>query len=260
MAMSVVQSTGNHQNSATSISKAFASAFSAVNNRVIVLANISSTVYTPASGDCTASGDVTGGFTLRVTSDVSGGSMSAGDHMYLCIWDGVVTGTASARTITIANMPTGAFSLIAIVEAHSSTSTVAYDSQTDTDTSNDTSHTPNALVALTPSAFEALIVGGVGIYASNSTTVTPTAGGSFTQIFEDEAGATDAVGNFVYKILTSGSQAVTWSAPTNKPFTCAEAVYIEAASAVTISPGLGSDSLSGKTPLLGFGILMPDQA
>lgn len=263
MAITVVQSAGNHAESSTTVAKAFTGAFGAVNNRVIVMANISSTSYTPVSGDCTSSGDVTGGFTLRVSQDVSGGSMSAGDHMHLCIWDGLVTGTASARTITIANMPANSFALIAIVEAHGSVGTVTYDNQNDTDTSTDTSHTPNALIALTPSSYEALFVAGVGLYSSNTTTVTPTAGQSFTEIFEDQAGATDAVGNFIFKVVTSGSQAMTWSAPSSpnqKPFTCAEAVYVEAAGAVSISPGLGSEGLSGKTPLLGFGIDMPNQA
>lgn len=256
MAITVAQSRGTNANSATSISLAFSSNITS-GNRIIVMSNISSTARTPVSGDCTGSANV-GSFTLRAVVDVSGGGMSAGDHMYLAIWDAAATGTG-ACTITIANMPSAAFSLIAITEAHGSVGSVIYDSQNDTDSDN-TTGTPNALVALTPSAYDAILVGGVGIYTGSTTTVTPTSGQSFVQIYEDQAGSTDAVGNFIYKIISAGSQAMTWSAPTNKPFACAEAVYIESVGGVTLTPGAGSEVLHGLAPGLGFTINMPDQA
>lgn len=232
------QSTGNHANSTTSIAVAFPGNITSGN--LIVAIGL---VYKPSS-DAFVAGDLTktsgtatiGTLSLDITP-VNFAYNADTNFVLVGIWSAIVTGSGSC-TLTLAGAPAGSFLLLALDEFSGSWDSLRVEtSSTNTDGTNNTTpaHSGNAT-----SAGAALFIGGVAIGSGTTTTITPDV--AFTQIFEDQAGATDMVGSAIYQIVGTGttdraewtlSGSGTWS----EGYGAGVCVYREAAGAGSANDG-----------------------
>lgn len=241
------QAAGNQNASGTSVSKAFPVNITSGNMISVIGIKFSPSSDAFASGDVTkTAGTATIGtinFRVNVNFNYSGSNFIA-----VGIWDADVTGSGSC-TMQVGGAVASSALIIAINEYTSTNGAITFDTGKTT-TGTGASGAPTGS-SLTPSQYNGLIVGGLATATSGSTTHTP--GSGWSQIFEDENGATDMTGSAIYQILASGSATVNWSAPTTVPWAVAGAGYVE--------PAGGGSSGRGYTNFLPMtGVLRHEKA
>lgn len=228
------QSTGNHANNTTSLAVAFPG--NITNGSLIVAAAL---IYSPSS-DALLAGDLTktaGTATIGTISldNTPTNFQYNGDANYqkVGIYSALVTGTGSC-TLTIAGAPAGSYLLLALDEFTGSWDSSRVESSS---TNNDgTDNTASGNSGNVTSAGAALFIGGIAIGASGTVTITPD--GAFTQIFEDQSGATDNVGSAIYQIVSTGTtDRAEWTLSTNHSgYSAGVVLYKEAAGGAAGQP------------------------
>lgn len=172
------------------------------------------------AGDCTKSaGTATIG---AITKDVSlAFQYSAPFYIDAAIWSCQVTGSGSC-TMRVATGATSSQTTMAIAEFNSSTGTITFLSGTNK-TGTGASGAPATASATSTGA--SIFAGCVG--TGTGSTVTHTPGATYTQVYEEEHGATLMTGSSEYKIVGATSSTADWVAPTTAQWAAALAVYQE---------------------------------
>lgn len=183
----------------------------------------SNTAYT--AGNCTKlSGTATiGTITLdRQHSIDFGGGFGFGQ---VGIWSAIVTAGGSL-TMQIGGGDGGTYQSIAIHEFTGNWDATRVEATNSNATATD--NTTPAHSGDATSAGAALFIGGLSLGSASLQTLTPDA--AFTQIYENEAGATSQVGSAIYRIVSTGTtDRAEWTVPTtaNEGWLAAVAVYRE---------------------------------
>lgn len=217
----VGQSGGASGASGGAISKAFTGNVTS-GNLILVLGwrynDTTSTDFT--AGNCTKSaGTATIG---AIAKDVSLAYLySSPFYIGAAIWSCQVTGTGSC-TMNIAVGAGSSQTDIAIAEFHSDSGAITFLSGTNK-TGTGASGAP--ATASATSTGNSIFAGCVGTGTGGATT--HTVGAGFTQIYEEENGATLMTGSSEYKIVTATSSTASWTAPTTAQWVAALAVYQE---------------------------------
>lgn len=203
MAIAVVVGSpgGTFANNATSVSRAFGS--NVTNGSLI---STQGAKYSPSNdafvaADCTKSAGTATVSTPVLDVGVNNQQGAGPDHAALGLFRAHVTATGSC-TMQIAGAAAGSFMLIGSLE-----STGNYSESIALETTNSNSADPgtanaNADSGSVTSAGAALMVAGVQLNTTNSSTITED--GSFTSIYENGS-STDDNGSFIYRIVSSGT-------------------------------------------------------
>jgi len=252
MAITAVQETGASANS-SSVTKAFASNVTAGNIIIVYGARYTASLDDFVAGDCTKSaGTATiGAVTLDKVANVT---LSGSDYIVVRVWSCQVTGSGSC-TMQIAGG--GASNNIGIGEYHTDVSSIAFGTGL-SNNSTGTSTSPSAGNVTTGGT--AIIAGAMTNDATvNPETITPDA--AFTTVHEEENGSAALSCGFARRITTGNvTDSADWTLGTSAKWVAIDAAYVEATSSVTITPGLGSEPMTGQSLTLGFAVNMPDQA
>lgn len=153
-----------------------------------------------AAGDCTKNaGTATIG---AITLDNSaGGSTGGAAYSYTGQWSCLVTGTGTL-TMQVSSGASGSYWLIAAEAFNGS-----WDANRVEHAPTGVLNTDDLLASLGTgngtSAGAALFCGGISINTNETTTLT--ADGAFTVAYEHEAGTSDGVGSFAYRIVSTGT-------------------------------------------------------
>lgn len=218
------QAGGATVNSAASATRAFG-ANVAIGNRVVVIAIKGVATHRAfVASDCTKSaGTATlGTITLdkTVAFDDTGNS---GSWFDIGIFSAPVTGAGSCTMAVAGGAAT--FWDIATDELHSSIGTVNVGVTNGTGASTGAPNTGS----VTPGSYDAALMAGMASgSAANPTTITPAV--AFTSIFAETNGAASQVGSAIREIISSGSNAASWTAPTTSGWAAAVVAYTEASS------------------------------
>lgn len=205
----------------TTVSRAFGANITSGNRIVVVAArgHLDSSHTAFVAGDCTKSaGTATiGAITLDKTTSI----YDPGNNVYIDvgIWSASVTGTGSCTMQVSSGVAdywvlgsgeyTSSLSAISVGATNSGTGTTgAADSG-----------------SVTPSSYDAVLVGGVGFGSAGATTITPDA--AFTEIYEEENAAAHMIGSVIRRIMTSGSDSASWTAPTTDYWAAIVVAYTE---------------------------------
>ncbi len=218
--------TGVNADSASSVSLAFGSNITNGNRIVVMLARYSPTADTPVAGDCTKSaGTATiGAFTLDDVQDIN---TTGTEHIYTAIWSASVTGTGSC-TIDVA-LASFNYANLEIAEYNSDVGAITLEDHIGTTGTTGAADTGNRT-----SVGKAVFIGVLNYVSTGAITITPDA--AFSQLYEEENGATHNTGSMIERIVASGTtDSASWTSPTNNKWAASLAVYKEpASSGITI--------------------------
>ncbi len=217
------QAGGVTVDNAASATRAFG-ANVAVGNIVVVVASKGVATHRAfVAGDCTKStGTATlGTITLdkTVARDDTGGP--SGAWLDVGIWSAQVTGAGSLTMAVAGGAST--FWVLGTLELNSSLGAIGIGAS---NSGNAATGAPSS-GTITPASFDACLVGGLAV-GGTATPTTQTPDATFTQVYEEEAGATHMTGSVIRKIISSGSGvSASWTAPTTIAWAAAVVAYTE---------------------------------
>lgn len=218
-------SVANDNNAAT---KAFPGNITSGNTIFVLGMRYTTSSKAFVAGDCTKSaGTATiGSIALDSATEYN---VSAGNYLQIGIWSASVTGTGSA-TMQLAAGGGGSYQIMAIDEAHSDVGAISFVAGSNKAGSGATGAPATASGSSTTNA---IFMAAVATITSGATTHTP--GLTYSQIYEEEDGASYQTGNAEYKIVTGAtSSTADWQAPTTVPWAAALAVYQEPAAGTAV--------------------------
>lgn len=208
----------------TSVSRAYPGNVTSGNLLVIGV-----TKYSP-SNDAFVAGDISksagtatvGTFTLDASVNYN---YSAGDYVAAAVYSAPVTGSGSC-TIQVAGAVANSYLFIGVQEYSGADVTGTRVAGASTGQAATGAPTTGTVVSGGAGAF----VGALGTVTSGATT--HTVGADYTQIAEEENGASHMTGSIEDRLVAvDTTDAADWTAPTTVPYACCVACYKEAAAA-----------------------------
>lgn len=240
MAVTFIQGGGTTTNSNATSTRAFSSNVTS-GNRVVITAvkgYTDSTHTAFVAGACTKNaGTATiGSVTLdKTTSILAPGPL----YIDVGIWSADVTGSGSLtmQVTDGTSLASSLFWVMSAAEVHSNEGSMTVDQ---TNSATNTTGAPDS-GSVTPTNFDAVLFGVCGTDQGTNTAYTQD--GAFTSIYEEPDGTSHQTGESIYRIMTSGSDSASWTAPNAQQWGAAVVAYREpAAGSSSVSPSISSSA------------------